>query len=289
MVSKTSFNSKDGGNMSLSDSVRPQKPLWQYWFLIYTFGQRDLKAKFKGSALGWLWSLVVPLTTLAIYSAVFSIIMRIIPPDMGNGHKGIFAIWLFSGLVFWSFFTTTVNNAIREMLDAGPILQKIYFPAYAPVLGVGMAVGVQSLIELGILAVILLLFGNVSWTWLLVPFYLVFVAIFVGSIATIFAILNIYYRDVAHLVSIALQLLFYATPIIYPLSMVDITWNGINLKNVIEANPLTSYVSLLRSLLYDLTPGSLFQWAMVGGAALVAFGLAAWTMRTKGVDLGEYV
>lgn len=275
--------------MGLSDSVRPQKPLWQYWFLIYTFGQRDLKAKFKGSALGWLWSLVVPLATLGIYSVVFYFIMRIVPPDMGNGHTGIFAIWLFSGLIFWSFFTTTVNNAIREMVDAGPILQKIYFPAYAPVLGVGMAVGVQTLIELGILAVILLLFGNVSWTWLLVPVYLVFAAIFVGSIATIFAILNIYYRDVAHLVSIALQLLFYATPIIYPLSMVDLYWRGISLRMIIEANPLASYVSLLRSLLYDLTPGSLFQWTMVIGAALAAFGLAAWTMRTKGVDLGEYV
>lgn len=289
MVSKASSNSEDWGDMALSDNVRPHKSLWQYWFLIYTFGQRDLKAKFKGSALGWLWSLVVPLATLGIYSAVFSIIMRIVPPDMGNGHKGVFAIWLFCGLIFWSFFTTTVNNAIREMLDAGPILQKIYFPAYAPVLGVGMAVGVQSLIELGILAVILLIFGNVSWTWLLVPFYLVFVAIFVGSIATIFAILNIYYRDVAHLVGIALQLLFYATPIIYPLSMVDVQWRGIDLRMIIEANPLTSYVSLLRSLVYDLNSGSLFQWGMVIGAALAAFGLASWTMRTKGVDLGEYV
>ncbi len=273
----------------LSQPVRVEKPIWQYWFLIYTFGQRDLKAKFKGSALGWLWSLVVPITTLAIYSAVFSIIMRIVPPDMGNGHEGIFVVWLFTGLIFWSFFTNTVNNAVREMLDAGPILQKIYFPAYAPVLGVEMAVGVQSLIELGILLLILLILVNVSWTWLLLPIVLVFVVVFVGSIATIFAVLNIFYRDVAHLVAIALQLLFYATPIIYPITMVTQSWRGINLRMIIEANPLASYVGLMRSLLYDLEPGTVFQWGVAGGAAVLAAALATWLMRTKGARLGEYV
>lgn len=269
--------------------VRPKKPIWSYWFLIYTFGQRDLKSKFKGSALGWLWSLVVPIVTILTYSVVFSFILRVGVPPMGNGKTGVFPVWLFAGLIFWGFFTNTVNNSIREMLDAGPILQKIYFPAYAPVLGVGMAVGVQSLIELGVLAVILLFLGNVWWTWLLVPLYAIFAMIFVGSIATIFAILNIYYRDVAHLVMVALQLLFYATPIIYPLSMVDMDWRGISIKAVIEANPLTSYVGLLRAMMYDLTPGTVYQWIMVAGSAFVALGLAAWTMRTKGVHLGEYV
>ena len=152
-----------------------------------------------------------------------------------------------------------------------------------------MAVGVQSLIELGILLLILLILVNVSWTWLLLPIVLVFVVVFVGSIATIFAVLNIFYRDVAHLVAIALQLLFYATPIIYPITMVTQSWRGINLRMIIEANPLASYVGLMRSLLYDLEPGSLFQWGIAGAAALVALGLATWLMRTKGARLGEYV
>lgn len=269
--------------------VRPKRPIWEYSFLIYTFGQRDLKSKFKGSALGWLWSLIVPLATIGIYSLVFSLFLRVQPPDFGSGRSGIFAIWLFCGLIFWGFFSNTVNNGITEMIGAGPILQKIYFPAYAPVLGCGLAVGVQSLIELGILAVIMLVLGNLSWTWLLIPAYVVFAIIFVGSLATIFAILNIYYRDLAHLVQVALQLLFYATPIIYPLSMVDMTWKGISLSALIQANPLTSYVGLLRSLMYDLTPGTWFQWGMVIGAAFASLGLAAWTMRTKGEHLGEYV
>ncbi|WRS30229.1 ABC transporter permease [Actinomycetaceae bacterium MB13-C1-2] len=270
-----------------AESVRPKKPIWSYWFLIYTFGQRDLKSKFKGSALGWLWSLVVPLATIGIYSVVFSIILRVEPPDFGSGRKGLFVVWLFCGLIFWTFFSNTVNNGIAEMLSAGQILQKVYFPAYAPVLGSALAVGVQSLIEFGILAIIMLFLGNVSWTWLLIPVWMVFVVIFVGSIATIFAILNVYAKDVAHLVAIALQLLFYATPIIYPLSMVGGAWGG-NLVALLQANPLTGFVTLFRSLMYELTPGNLYQWGMVAGAALVSLGLATWVVRTKGEDLGEH-
>lgn len=273
----------------MTDEVRPKKPIWEYWNLIYTFGQRDLKSKFKGSALGWVWSLVVPLATLGIYSAVFSIIFRAVPPELGNGQPGIFVVWLFAGLIFWTFFSNVVNNGFLEMLGAGPILQKVFFPAYAPVLGAGLAVGVQSLIELGIYAVILIVLGNIGWTWLLMPFYVVFVVIFVGSLATILAILNVYYRDLAHLVTIALQLLFYVTPIIYPLSMVTQQWRGIYLRDLLELNPLTSFVTLFRNLMYELSPGTTSQWAVVVGTALITFGIAYWVMQTKGADLGENV
>lgn len=269
--------------------VRPERPFWDYWYLIYTFGQRDLKSKFKGSALGWVWSLVVPLATLGIYSVVFSFILRVTPPPMGSGREGIFVVFLFCGLIFWSFFTNVVNNGISELIAAGPILQKIYFPAYAPVLGAGLAVGIQSLIELGILAIVLLFLGNVGWSWLLVPVYLVFVVIFVGSTATVFAIVNVYFRDLAHLVGIALQLLFYMTPIIYPLTMVDQVWRGIPLRRVLEANPLTSYVALFRNLVYELNAGSLFQWIMVVASSLLMLALAIWVSQTKGADLGENV
>ncbi len=271
------------------NGVRERKPLWYYWPLIEAFGQRDLKSKFKGSALGWLWSLLVPLATIGIYSVVFYFFLRIPPPDFGTGRPGIFAIWLFTGLIFWTFFQNTVNQGIVEMVAAGPVLQKVYFPAYAPVLGAGLAVGVQSLIELAILLVILALLGNVAWTWLLLPLFMVLAVIFVGSVATIFAVLNIYYRDTAHLVQVALQLLFYATPIIYPASMVNMQWRGIEIRSIMEINPLWSFVQLIRNLLYDLTPGSLTHWGIAGGASLAALGIAALVMRNKGADLGEHV
>ena len=105
----------------------------------------------------------------------------------------------------------------------------------------------------------------------------------------VFAIVNVYFRDLAHLVGIALQLLFYMTPIIYPLTMVDQVWRGIPLVRVLEANPLTSYVALFRNLVYELNAGSLFQWIMVVASSLLMLALAIWVSQTKGADLGENV
>src|SRR5664280_2486295 len=116
-------------------TVRERGNMWSYRSLIWIFAQRDLKARFKGTALGWLWSLVVPIATLVIYSVVFSTIMRMVPPSFGNGDKGNFTVWLLAGLTAWSMFDNSLNTAIGALLGAGPLLKKIYFPPYAPVLG----------------------------------------------------------------------------------------------------------------------------------------------------------
>lgn len=267
--------------------VRPSKPIWRQWNLISNFGQRDLKAKFKGAALGWIWSLVVPLATLAIYTVIFSIVFRMSPPDLGTGDPGIFAIWLFAGLILWSFFSSSINAGIGGVLGAGPLLQKIYFPAYAPVLGAGLAVGIQSLIELGILLLVLLVLGNISWTWLLTPVLLVLFVVFTASIATAIAILNVHYRDLAHFVSVGLQLMFYMTPIIYTPEFVPASWNGIPLRAIVEFSPLSEFITLFRALAYDLAPGTMVAWLAVLLWTALALLWASVVYRQRGGDLGE--
>lgn len=278
--------------------MRHTEPIWRQWNLIQNFGQRDLKTKFKGSALGWLWSLVVPLATLGIYSVVFAIIFRAAPPDMGNGRTGVFVVWLFCGLANWTFFSSTVSGGMNALLSTGGLLQKIYFPAYAPVLGSAIAAGVQWSIELGILVVIMLFMLNVGWSWLLIPLWAAVFIVFSASVAVAVSILNIYFRDLAHLVAIALQLLFYMTPIIYPISMVPEAWKpsflpeywpALNLQAVLSVNPLTQFVELFRSLLYGLDSGTWVMWASILGWTALAFLWAAYVSRTKGQDLGENV
>ncbi len=269
--------------------TRQRLSLSRQWDLIENFGQRDLKVRFKGSVLGWLWSLVVPLATLAIYSVVFSVLLRVPPPDLPGGRPGVFVLWLFCGLIFWTFFTGVVNNGIVETIAAGPILQKVYFPAYAPVMGAGLAVSIQSLIEVGLLMITLLFIGNVSWTWLLFPILAILVVAFTASLATCVAVLNIYYRDLAHLVTIALQLLFYATPIIYPLTMAPENWHGLPLQAIIAASPFHSFVELMRSIFYGLNPGSWTLWLTAVAWTAVALALATWVMHSKGQDMGENV
>jgi ABC-type polysaccharide/polyol phosphate export permease len=271
----------------MSVTVREQAGLWDYRALIWNFAQRDLKARFKGTALGWAWSLVVPLASLVIYTAVFSTILRMEPPPFGNGRTGNFTVWLLAGLVPWTVFANSVNTAIGALLGTGPLLKKIYFPAYAPVFGAVIAVMIQSVIELGILLVVLLAFGNVSWTWLLAVPWAVFFAVFVGALSLTLSVVNVYFRDLSHIISVAIQLLFYLCPIIYPVTFVPEDWHGLNMRAVIQANPMTQFIELFRDLVYGLTPGTWVGWVYIVGSTVVMCVIAVAVFRAKGRDLSE--
>ncbi len=271
--------------------MRPVKPIGQQWTLINAFGQRDLKSKFNGTALGWLWSLVVPMATLGIYTLVFGGLFKMTPPEIASRHAGIgiFAVWMFAGLTIWSFFQNSINSGIAGLLGTGGLLQKVYFPAYAPVLGASLAVGVQSLIEVGILLAVLLFLGNVSWTWLLVPVVLAILVVFVGSLAVIVSIWNVFIRDLAHLVGVFLQLMFYATPIIYNPSIIPTDFYGIPLHNLVMAMPMAQFVTLFRAITYDLTAGSPSLWIGCLTWAAIALVTAVLVNRRWGGDLGERI
>lgn len=267
--------------------IRYSPPVWRQWNLIWNFAQRDLKSKFKGSALGWAWSLIVPLATLGIYTIVFSVVFRMEPPEFGNGRDGIFVVFLFAGLTAWTFLASSINGGIAGLIGTGALLKKIYFPPYAPVMGAAVAVGVQSLIEVSIFLLVLAALANVGWTWLLVPLWLVLFAVFAVSLATVFAILNVYMRDLAHLVTIGLQLLFYATPIIYPLSRVPDVWRGIPIRALIEWSPISQFIQVFRDLTYGLSPSTVTSWLYLVVCALIALGLAVLVNHRRGGDLGE--
>ena len=227
--------------------------IWTYRGLIGNFAQRELRGKYKGSALGQLWSLLNPLATLAIYSLVFGIFLRVAPPVAGNGELKNFAVYLFTALVAWNFFNAIVTGAIGALAGAGPLLKKIYFPPFAPVLGGAGATLYQAGIEIGLLVVVMIVLQNISFTLLLLPVLLALLALFAIGIGLLLAMLNVKYRDVAYLTSIGLNLLFYGTPIIYPLTIVPEHKNGWPLQRIIELNPLTQFVEAFRDVVYDLT------------------------------------
>lgn len=237
--------------------------------------------------LGWAWSLVVPLATLAIYTVVFSVVFRGAPPDFGNGDKGIFVVWMWGGLTTWTFFASSVNGGIGGLIGTGALLKKIFFPAYAPVLGTVVAQAVQSAIEFSLYLLILLVLGNLGVSWLLLPVWLVLLTVFVTALSTALAILNVYVRDLAHLVAVGLQLMFYATPIIYSIAIVPEDLHGIPLRAIIAWSPLSLFVETLRALTYGLQVPPVSVWlAMLGWtAAALVFGVLVY--RRRGGDLGE--
>lgn len=271
----------------MTTTVRGQSTIWSMRGLIWNFARRDLKSRFKGTALGWAWSLVVPLSTLLIYTIVFAVIFRIEPPPLGNGRPGNFTLFLFAGLVVWTVFANGINTGILSLLTTGGLLKKVYFPSYAPVLGSVIAVLAQSAIEVGVLLAIMVVLGNTSWTYLLVlPWAALFVC-FLSGLVHALAVLNVVFRDLSHIISVVLQLLFYLTPIIYSLSFIPEAWQGIPLRRIIGANPLTEFVTAFRNCVYDLTPPGLATWIALAAWTAVAVGFGVLVHRKLGLDLGE--
>jgi ABC-type polysaccharide/polyol phosphate export permease len=238
--------------------------VWSYRTLIANLAQRDLKARYKKSVLGWVWSLINPAATLAIYTVVFGFFLRAEPPVAGNGSQ-IFALYLFCGLVVWNLFAGVVNTSIASFSTAGPLLTRTYFPPECPmVAGLGTVL-LQSVIEAGILITVMVIIGNISWTAiLLVPIFLL-MACFAFGIGLVLGLANIRFRDVNYLVGIGMQVLFYATPIVYPLSIVPD-----NYRRFMELNPVGSFVYAIRQVLYSLELPTVGNWAVMFISAAVS-------------------
>jgi ABC-2 type transport system permease protein len=260
--------------------------LWRYRGLIGNFARRELKAKYKGSVLGWTWSLLNPLATLGVYALIFGFFLKFPPPVAGNG-KANFAISLFTALVVWNLFYAVTTGGMAALIAAGPLLRKIYFPPFTPVTSNAVAVLIQTGIELGLLLVIYLLWRNVSWTVVYVPLLLALLVAFSVGIGLVLALLNARFRDMAYIVVVALNLLFYSAPIIYPIELVRQQYDAHPWARLYEWNPITQFVEGFRDALYFLQPpsaGRLLYLAVVSLAVLAG----GWAYFQRGsADVSE--
>jgi ABC-2 type transport system permease protein len=264
----------------MTQSVRA---VWQYRGLIGNFARREIKGKYKGSLLGSAWSLINPLATLATYSLVFGFILRFPTPVAGNGELTNFPVYLFTALVVWNFFYSVTTSGMAALVGAGPLLRKIHFPPYAPVMGSALAVLNQTAIEFGLLIVVYLIVWNISWTILMVPVLLVLLAAFALGLGMFLSILNARFRDVAYIVTVLLGLLFYASPIIYPITLVTNLYAAHPWLRLYEYNPITSFVEAFRDVLWDLDfPG----WGRLGYLTLVSIAVLTigWVYFQRNAD-----
>jgi ABC-type polysaccharide/polyol phosphate export permease len=246
--------------------------IWSYRGLIGNLAQRELKSRYKRSLLGWTWSLLNPATTLLIYTVVFGSFLKIEPPESGSGMRS-FGLYLFAGLVIWNFFNNVMTGSMGSLIGIGQLLRKVYFPAEAPAVANAMAVVIQTVIEATILLVAMAIAGNASWTMIFVPLILALVMLFALGIGLVLSLGNVYFRDVNYLTSILLNLLFYATPIIYTYAQVPARVGPIPTRAIINMNPLAHYVSAMRDCVYLLEAPSLEKWAgMIAASAITFFG-----------------
>ncbi|RWZ46362.1 ABC transporter permease [Labedella phragmitis] len=222
--------------------------------LFYNLTMRDVKGKYRRTVLGQLWSLINPLATMLVYTLVFSFIFRARPSVGDPSGLDIYPLWLMTGLLPWLFFTRVVTGGMSSVIGNAGLIKKVYFPRMHLPFSVAGSVGYTWAIEMGVLVVALTVFGGMPLIWVPVAvLFMVLLALFALGLAMLLAIGNVYFRDLQHFTSIALQMWMYLTPIIYPLHLVEdqAEVHGQWILDVYRLNPMERFVSVFRELLYD--------------------------------------
>jgi ABC-2 type transport system permease protein len=239
---------------------------------------RELRGRYKRSALGWTWSLLNPLSTVLVFSVVFAFFLNINPPTGHPSGLHNFAMFLLCGLLPFNYLSNGMNGALDSLLSNSNLIRKVYFPREVLVISTIGALLVTMLVELSVLCIILLLLGNMVLPW--IPMLLVLVAIqtvFVLGIGLMLSVLNVYFRDVKHFIGISLQALFYSAPIVYPIKFVEdaATRTSFPLLRVYTLNPLVRFVDAYRAVLYDLRFPALSDvlYISLWAVAMLALGL----------------
>lgn len=261
--------------------------LRRFYALAWSFAHRELKARFKDTALGWLWALAIPLGTLVVYSVVFGLIFKAGAPHFGTNREPIYAVWLFCGMVAFAFFSNGVLRGIDALVNSTVLMRKVYVPPVAPIAGSLIAGSVQTLVEIALVLAFLSFLGNVGLSWLLIPFWAVLLFAFTAGIAMVLAVASAHLRDVAQIAVVVMQFVFFATPVVYPVDQVPADALGGWLKPVLEANPLSHFVEMFRDLTYELNSGTVLDWLYLLVASAVALAWGAMVVLRHGRDLAE--
>lgn len=243
---------------------------------------REVRGKYKRTALGQLWSLLNPLATMVIFTVVFGVLLRVeVPPGSPSGID-VFALWLMCGLIPWTFMSNAVTSGMSALVANANLVTKVYFRREVLVAANVFSWDVTFGIELLVLSAALLAFGAMVLPWLplVIVFGLVLTAFGLG-LALMLAVANVYFRDTQHFLSIFMQFWFYATPIVYPATLVpdstELLGVRIPLRTLYELNPMEHFVAVFRALLYDNRFPELGDVIFTVGAATVAL-LAGWTI-----------
>lgn len=252
--------------------------------LTFTLAANDFKLRFFGSALGYLWSLMRPLLLFGVLYFVFTEVVR-----FGAGVKH-YPVYLLAAIVLFTFFSETTSRGVTSLIERETLLRKIRFPRMV----VPLSVALHALFNLGLNLLVVFVFVFASgidprWAWLeMVPLILLLVMLSTGTTMLLSA-LYVRYRDVQPIWEVILQILFYASPIIYVTeSFPD------SIEREAMANPITAILTQMRHVLIDPAAPTAAQ-AIGGGARLlipllviaVVFALGIWVFAKEAPRIAE--
>ena len=268
----TSANMRDGSDDAAGSEVQQIRPakgwvgldlpeLWRYRELFYFLIWRDVKIRYKQTALGASWAILQPLMTMIVFTVFFG---RLAGLDKRTGDIP-YPLYVFAGLLPWTFFATAVNNSGNSLVNNANLITKVYFPRLViPLAAVGAA-----LVDLAISFVVLVcMMGwyqtTLTWQLVLLPVYLLGTIVTAMGVGTLLSALTVAYRDFRYVVPFMIQLWMFITPVIYPPSIVPERW-----RLVYSLNPMAGLIDGFRAAFFGSGP----DWNGTSISLLVAFGV----------------
>ena len=213
----------------------------KYRDLVYAWTSRVVRARYQQSLLGGLWAIFQPAASVVILTVVFSYVVKI---DTGDIPYVVFS---YSAMVPWVLFSASITEMVDSITSNMNLVAKIYFPREVLVIAALLARVLDFFIALLLLVVLMIIYNiPITLTWLFLPVILLVQLALSLGIGLAGAAVNVFFRDVKHLVTLGLQLWFYATPIIYPIDLVPTF-----LRPIIALNPMTGVIIAYRSVLID--------------------------------------
>lgn len=269
--------------------------LWESRELLTNLTLREIRSKYKRTALGHAWSLINPLAIMLMYTLVFSVILKA-KPEAGHHGLKVYALFLMSALLPWTFFNNATVAGMGSLLGNANLLKKVYFRRDILVAAAAFSFLVTFGIEMFVLVVALLAFGAMPLPWIpLVLVLMLVLALFALGLGLMLSVANVYFRDTEHFMNILFLLWFYLTPVLYTKSYVVtaaskphyiLGWK-LPLLGLYDANPMEHFVSSFRAMLYKNTAPSWQDFLFCVVAAAVSLTIGGLVFRRFSARLAE--
>lgn len=275
------------------------RELWAFRELIANLVLRDLHVRYKGSALGYLWTQLAPLLMMMVFWFVFS--------SFFQTPIAMFPLFLIVGLLPWNFCAEAVSGGARSILDNANLIKKVFFPREVLPLVSVLSSLVNFLLSLPMLFLVMMVIQflypplqaegrlNFSWTIAYLPVLLIIQLIFLTGVTFFLSTLAVFFRDVVHLIGILVQFWFFLTPVVYSLDIVSPEIGRI----IRWANPMASLIEFYREILYggqasiSAIPTPAFPAVesvlRVFVTALIVLALGYWFFQRRSGDFGEEI
>ena len=263
--------------------LRSFRELFRYRGLIASLVARDLKARYRGSVLGFFWSFVNPLLLLLVYTFVFTVVLPGIRPTALEP----FALFMFCGILPWAWFSSSLLESSNVLITGGNLIRKVLFPAEVLPIVTVLAGLAHFCLGLPILAAFLVYYRVpvVPTDLLWFPVIVLVQLVLTLGLALLLSALTVHFRDIRDLLTNLLTLWFFATPIIYPMSMVPES-----MQRYLNLNPFTHLAVSYQEVLF--IQGTFTQWPRLlalGGGSLLVFVLGYFVFDRLRDTLAEEV